>query len=210
MPGWLYQALMDAGFRRSGDVFYQNACPGCRACEALRVPVDGFRPGKSQRRLRRRNADLALAFGRPTLTDEKHDLYVRYLAARHDGKMSADRQELEDFLYRSPTDTLEVCYRDPTGRLLGAGLCDLTPVALSSVYFFFDPDEVRRGLGIFSALVEIDLAGRLGLAWYYPGFWVRSCPKMAYKTAFRPCELLGTDGQWRPFEARDGTGDPAA
>lgn len=199
MPGWLYQTLMDAGFRRSGDVFYQNVCPGCRSCSALRIPVDGFRPGKSRRRISRRNADLTLSLGRPSLTDEKHALYARYLEARHDGTMSTDREQLEDFLYRSPTETLEVCYRDPEDRLVGVGLCDLTPLALSSVYFYFDPGQGRRSLGIFSASVEIDMARRLGLRWYYPGFWVEGCPKMEYKAQLGSCELLRTDGHWRPF-----------
>ncbi|MBI5018288.1 MAG: arginyltransferase [Deltaproteobacteria bacterium] len=201
MPGGLYQALMDAGFRRSGDVFYQNVCPGCRACAALRVPCVGFEPRKSQRRVRRRNADLTLTVARPALSDEKHDLYVRYLTARHDGTMSTDREQLQEFLYRSPGETLEVCYRNPTGRLVGVGVCDLTPRALSSVYFYFAPDQARRSLGIFSATVEIDLGRRLGLAWYYPGFWVAGCHKMEYKASLRPSELLGTDGRWRPFDA---------
>lgn len=200
VPGWVHQKLMDAGFRRSGRVFYQNICPGCRTCTPIRVPVHAFEPSRSQRRLRRRNRDLTVSFGPPTLTDAKHRLYARYLAARHDGGMSGDREELEKFLYRSPTETLEVVYRDPAGRLAGVGICDFTPTALSSVYFYFEPEMGRRGLGTFSSLVEIDVAKGLGLSWYYPGFWVRGCPKMDYKSRFRPCELLRTDGVWRPFD----------
>jgi arginine-tRNA-protein transferase len=192
---------MDSGFRRSGDVFYQMACPGCRACTPLRVPVAAFRPSKSQRRVLRRNLDLEVTFGKPVFSREKSALYGRYVDARHDGRMPGGAEELEETLYHSPTDTLEVCYRDPGGALVGAGLCDLTPLALSSVYFYFDPALKHRGLGTFSSLVEIDLARSLGLAYYYLGFWIEGCPKMQYKERFRPCELLCTDGRWRPFEA---------
>jgi len=200
LPGWAYQTLMDSGFRRSGRIFYQMACPGCRACVPIRVPVEPFRPSRSQRRCWLRNQDLVLTSGPPELTEEKADLYARYLGARHDRQMAGDPEELEDFLYRSPTETLEVCYRDPKGHLVGAGICDRTPDALSTVYFFFEPHLGKRGLGIFSSLVEIQIARSLGLAHYYLGYWVRECPKMAYKDGFRPCELLGTDAVWRPFD----------
>lgn len=201
VPGWAYQLLMDAGFRRSGRVFYQPICPGCRACVAVRVPVAGFLVSKGQRRVEARNGDLRLELGPPVLTDEKHALYRAYLEARHDGQMGVERGEFEDFLYRSPTDTVEVCYRAGDGRLLAVGICDRTPLALSSVYFYFDPEENRRSLGIFGMLAEVRLACSLRLPYYYPGFWVEGCPKMAYKARLRPLEFLGTDGTWRAFPA---------
>lgn len=211
VPGWAYQELMDAGFRRSGRVFYQMACPGCRACVPIRVPVGTFRPSRSQRRISRRNGDLAVSVGAPRLTAEKAGLYARYLAARHDRQMAGDVPELEDFLYRSPTETVEVCLRNPEGRLVGVGICDRTPLALSSVYFYFDPELPRSSLGIFGSLVELRVAGALGLRYYYLGYWVGGCAKMEYKAVFRPCELLGTDGLWRPFEeALEGDGEREA
>jgi arginine-tRNA-protein transferase len=149
----------------------------------------------------RRNRDLQLTFAGPELTGEKADLYARYVAARHDRQMTGELEELEDFLYRSPTDTLEVSYREPEGRLVGVGVCDRTPEALSTVYFYFDPELRRRSLGIFSSLVEIRVARSLGLSHYYLGYWVEDCPKMAYKAGFRPSELLCPDALWRPFEA---------
>ncbi|MBE0616936.1 MAG: arginyltransferase, partial [Proteobacteria bacterium] len=197
VPGWAYQALMDAGFRRSGHIFYQMVCAGCRACVPIRVPVGPFQLSRSQRRVWRRNRDLKLTLGPPQLTAEKAELYARYLAARHDRQMSGEYGELEEFLYGSPTETQEMCYREPDGRLVGVGICDRTPEALSTVYFFFDPDHGRRGLGIFSSLVEIRVARSLGLSYYYLGYWVPGCPKMEYKSGFQPCQLLATDAVWR-------------
>lgn len=203
MPASAYQLLMDAGFRRSGRIFYQPVCPGCRECRAVRVPVARFCPGKSLRRVERRNLDLDFRIGEPELTQEKARLYARYLAARHDGTMSGSPEELGEFLYRSPTESVEFCYRDPSGRLLAVGLCDVTPLALSSVYFYFAPEEARRSLGTFGSLAEILTARSWGLAFYYPGFWVADSPKMAYKSRLRPFEVLGTDGQWREGDGAD-------
>lgn len=197
MPAPLYQSLLEAGFRRSGTTFYQMVCPGCRACVVLRLPVERFVPTRSQRRTLRRNADLRLSLGAPALTAEKVELYGRYLAARHDGQMSGGSDELEDFLYRCPTDCLEMCYREPDGRLVGVGICDVTPRALSSVYFYFSPEAGARSLGFYSMMTEIGAARALGRSHYYPGFWVAGCPKMAYKNRLSPAEVLGTDGGWR-------------
>lgn len=196
----MYHALMDQGFRRSGRIIYQPVCQGCNACVQLRVPAGGFSPGKSQRRCHRRNADLSVHVGRPQLTDEKRDLYLRYQQARHAGDPTDTlnaADSLREFLYESPVNTLEFTYRFPGGELAGAGICDLCRQSLSSVYFYFDPSASHRSLGVFSALTEIAFAHRQGVPFYYLGFWVAGCPKMAYKTAYHPYELLGDDGAWR-------------
>ena len=199
LPAGLYHRFMDAGFRRSGKVLYQPACRGCRECRPIRVPVATFQPSKSQRRCRRRNDDLALSLADPAATDEKFDLYMRYVAGRF-GKAADDekRETFESFLYDSPVDTVEFTYRDPAGRLLAVGICDVCRQSLSSVYFYYDPAAARRGLGTFGAVREIEAAAAMGIPHYYLGYWVPGCDTMHYKADFRPYELLGTDGVWRP------------
>lgn len=197
-PPDLYHRFMDANFRRSGRIFYQPICPGCRLCMQIRVPVDRFTPDKSQRRCRRRNADLALSIDKPRATTEKFDLYRRYIAHRHAGPMSADsRSDFESFLYDSPVESIEMCYRAPDGRLLAVGLCDLCPQSLSSVYFYFDPAESCRSLGTYGVLREIQTAQDLSIPHYYLGYWISGCRTMQYKASFRPCQVLHPDGLWR-------------
>ncbi len=198
----VYHAFMDAGFRRSGRMVYQPACDGCRRCVPIRVPVDRFRPDKTQRRCQRRNADLAVAVGPPALTDEKFDLYQRYVRQWHDKPDAGDddgadaRASLASFLYASPVQTLEFTYRDPAGRLLAVGIADVCRRSFSSVYFYFDPDARDRSPGTFGALHEIAWAAAAGIPHYYLGYWVNGCRKMEYKTNFRPFELLGPGGRW--------------
>ena len=200
IPGDLYHRFMDAGFRRSGKLLYQPACHGCRACQPIRVVVESFRPSKSQRRCVRRNGDLAITVAEPVATDEKHDLYLRYLAGRfgREGPDEEGREAFERFLYESPVETLEFAYRDAAGRLLAVGICDVCPRSLSSVYFYHEPAESRRGLGTFGALREIETAAALGIPYYYLGYWVSGCGAMEYKADFRPNEVLDPDGVWRP------------
>lgn len=191
-----YQRLMDLGFRRSGHIVYRPVCQGCQACQPLRVLVEEFKPSKSQRRVLKRNADVVLELGEPSLTPEKLSLYQRYLEFQHPGtRQDAGLETLRDWLYSSCTATLEACYRDRSGRLVGATILDLCPRALSSVYHFFEPQEAKRSLGVYSVLAEIEFCRAKGLPWYYLGFWVRGCPKMEYKSDYAPFELM-VGGRW--------------
>lgn len=194
----VYHQFMDAGFRRSGRMLYQPVCAGCRDCRQIRVPTVSFQPTKSQRRCWRRNADLHVGVARPRPTRDKYDLYRRYLAGRHDGKQEDSRAAFEAFLYESPTLTVEFEYRLPgDGKLVAVGICDESARSLSSVYFYFDPVESRRGLGTFGVMREIGYAREQGIPYYYLGYWVRGSATMGYKANFGPGELLDGDGAFR-------------
>jgi len=158
---------------------------------------------------------LTVSIGVPEPTAEKFELYGRYTTQWHGKSPGEEGQDLEgrwetfeSFLYDSPVDTLEFCYRDPTGRLLAVGICDVCPQSLSSVYFYFDPADARRGLGTFGAVYEIEFARAKGMPHYYLGYWVAGCAAMQYKSTFRPCEILDTDGEWRMLD--DAKSGPAA
>ena len=198
IDGDTYRAFMDVGFRRSGRMLYQNVCEGCQACVPLRVDIRAFAPSASQRRCARRNTDLTVVTDRPALSDEKFDLYARYVRLWHGRDSDADYESLETFLYDSPTKTIEFSYRDAADRLLAVGICDVSAASLSSVYFYFDPAEAQRGLGTFGALYEIDFCRKRQIPYYYLGFWVKDCAAMTYKANFRPNELLDETGTWRP------------
>lgn len=192
----LYHELMDLGFRRSGMLFYRPRCPACQACIQQRVPVATFAPSRSQRRVLRHNADVTVSVGPPMADDEAYDLYARYQRDVHAERGPQPRDEWERWLMVSPIDTLAMQYR-VAGRLVGLGIVDLTPQALSSVYFVYEPGEAGRGLGTFSALCEIEECRRRGLSYWYIGLYVAGCRKMEYKLQFRPHELLDQGGAWR-------------
>jgi arginine-tRNA-protein transferase len=200
MDGEVYHAFMNAGFRRSGKLIYQPICTGCRACMPVRVAIDRFHASKSQRRCARRNQDLLVSAGNPRPTDEKFELYRRYVTQWH-GNSVDTRETFEEFLYNSPVQTLEFTYRSLAGELLAVGICDVCRISLSSVYFYFAPESADKGLGTFGGLYEIEVARKLGIRYYYLGYWVSGCRSMQYKTTFAPCELLHADGVWRPGSA---------
>jgi len=200
--GRMYQSLMDAGYRRTGQWFYRPDCAGCCECTPIRVPVDRFAPSRSQRRLLRRNADVQLQIGPPSADDEHFQLYCAYQTARHGDDAPCDRSEFVESFCQSPIESIEISYR-LDAALIGVGIVDVCAASLSSVYFYFDPAHSSRSLGTWSGLCEIEECRRRGLPYWYLGFHVRGCAKMEYKSRFRPYELLGADGRWRePSEAR--------
>lgn len=195
--GGLYESLMSRGFRRSGGILYRPRCRGCDACRPLRVLTDRFEWTRSLRRVWRKNADVTVETGDPESDAEKHELYRRYLDSQHDEAMSRSLDCFNAFLCESPADTVEFRYRIGR-RLIGISVLDRCPGGLSSVYMYFDPKDAPRSPGTFSALWEIDFCRREGMPYYYLGYFVEQSRKMAYKARFRPCEILATDGEWRP------------
>lgn len=202
LPAETYRGLMDAGFRRSGKVVYQPICRGCRACLPIRVLADQFALSKSQRRCWRRNEDLRISVREPRATEENFALYGRYLQGWHGSAEAPDWEDFVSFLYESPVPSVELSYRDGSGRLLAAGICDVGEDWLSSVYCYFDPAESQRGLGTYGALQELALCRKLDMPYYYLGFWVKDSRTMHYKAAFSPNEVLYPDGEWRGEEPR--------
>lgn len=194
----LHESLLNQGFRRMGRYMYRPICTDCSECRPLRVDVRRFRASRSQRRAMRRNRDLTLTIVEPRYDEEQRELLERYLAARHEGPMVAEETSMRTFMFDSPGGTRCLHFREE-GRLIGCGILDSTPNVGSSLYFYFDPEEARRSLGIFSMLVEIELIRSEGARWYHPGYYVAGCRAMSYKARLQPCEILGDDGTWRPF-----------
>lgn len=198
LDGGTYERLMALGFRRSGRVLYRPACRGCRECRQLRVPVDQFVPTRSMRRVWRRNLDVRGRVGELVPTEEKYLLFERYLDAQHDDTMARTYESFHEFLYDSPTLTREFSYYLGE-RLVGVSILDVCPTGLSSVYMYFDPYYASRSLGTLSVLWEIEYCRREGLAYYYLGFFVAGGKKMAYKSRFRPNEVLAGADYWLTF-----------
>ncbi len=191
--------LLSQGFRRMGNVVYTPRCQGCAACISLRIPVRGFAPTKSQRRVLRRNQDVQLDIGEPRLTVDRLELYRRFLASRYPEKSPPTPADYTSFFVTQLGFTREFRYV-VDGRLIGVGTIDVTPKATSSVYFYFDPEESWRSLGVFSVLREIEFCQSTGRDHVYLGYYIEACRAMRYKAQYRPHEQLLPDGTWKIFE----------
>ncbi|MBX7149178.1 arginyltransferase [bacterium] len=190
LPPGVYHCLMDLGFRRSGDIFYKPVCSACTACRPIRIPVDQFTPDRTQSRIFKKNRDIDVQLVPPNPTHQKYELYKKYIVSRHSEKpMSADYDDFVAFLYGSPIETRELeMWLD--GKLIGVGILDLEPEAVSAVYFYYDLEYEKRSLGTYNILWGIEYTRRNRVPYYYMGYYVEECRKMNYKTRFEPYEIL--------------------
>ncbi|HEV7370959.1 arginyltransferase [Arenibaculum sp.] len=199
--------LSRAGFRRSHDIVYRPVCPDCSACVPVRIPVDGFVPSRSLRRVLRMNGDLWVSEVPAVATHEQYRLFTTYQYSRH-GDSDMARMTAGDYSAmidegRAGTTMFEM--RDYRQRLVGAVLTDRLTDGLSAVYSFFDPSLAERSLGSFMILSLVERARASGLGYVYLGYWIRDSRKMAYKARFRPLETLGSKG-WQRLPDEPGTG----
>src|SRR5947208_14071988 len=105
----------------------------------------------------------------------------------------------------TPVETFVAEFRDADTRLISACLTDKLGDGLSAVYSFFAPGLEKRSLGSHAILWLIERARTLGLPYVYLGYWVPESRKMAYKSRFRPAEVLA-GGAWRMRTDADATG----
>jgi len=204
-----YEDLMNRGYRKFGMTIFTPVCEQCQACRPIRVPVDRFRPDRSQRRAWKRNQHLSVRFGSPKADDAHLELYNRYHQSQTRRKgwppHQSDADEYALSFGQSTVPSIEISVWEG-GTLRGVVLTDVTPNVVSAVYHYHEPCLAAYSLGTFCVLQTFELARRLKRAWVYLGYYVAGCPSMVYKARFRPCQIMDAAGVWReegePIDAR--------
>lgn len=197
MTNKLYGRLVQVGFRRSGERVYLPNCQNCNACVPIRLKVRDFMPRRKQKRALGLNSDLIMKERPAEMTAQPLELYKKYIACKHrEGNMyPASADQFESFLMSSWGDTSFLEFYLPNekgeaGKLLAVAVTDKIDNALLAVYTFFDPSYMKRSLGVFCILKQIEKAQREKLDYLYLGYWVSQSRKMRYKAEYRPHQLL--------------------
>ena len=200
----LNSVLSHAGFRRSHDIIYRPACPGCSACVPVRIPVQTFAPQGSLARILRRGAALQQNAVPASPSKEQYDLFIAYEAQRH-AESDMARMTYEDYcamLTEGDAQTQALELRTPDGQLTGVMLADPLADGWSAVYSFYDPSATRYSLGTLLIMRLVEHARSHNSPYVYLGYWVGQSRKMSYKSRFAPLEKLTAHG-WAPFLASE-------
>jgi leucyl-tRNA---protein transferase len=189
--------MLVRGWRRFGPFYFRPKCSPCTECVPIRVPTATFRPSQSQKRAQKACASLRVELGTPRVDDERLALYHAWHGFREDERgwdpspLDAETYALE-FAFPHPA-ARELTFHDDSGpspKLVGVGLCDVTPRAMSAIYFYYDPAYAKRSLGVANILTQIAYARAVGIPHVYLGFRVAPCESMRYKARYLPHELL--------------------
>jgi arginine-tRNA-protein transferase len=188
-------AFLARGYRRNGNCIYNMHCPECSRCVPIRLRPERFRLNRNQRRVWRKNQDVAVEIAPLTMSRENIILLQRFLSTRFPAGRSGAESYYSGFFITSIARCLEVRYRRADGELLGVAIVDAASTWLNAVYFFFDPEQGWRSPGTLNILTlnRICQSQKIGLL--YLGYWIDGHAGMGYKTHFRPHELL-IDGAW--------------
>lgn len=194
-----YSYLSQLGFRRSGKFIYRPDCMNCQACIPIRIDVNAFTMSKSQQRIYNKNKDLAIVACDNIDTEQHYRLYANYIQQRHhDGDMYPPSIEQYTGFLNNPFGNTRFFNIELQQRLIAVAVVDVLDDGFSAVYTFYDPDEDKRSLGTFAVLWQLHYAKQCNMDYLYLGYWIKSSQKMAYKSRFKPAEIL-MNKQWRPL-----------
>lgn len=189
------ERFLAAGYRRNGNSLYNMRCPDCKLCVPIRLRPSRFQPNRNQRRIWKRNQDVAIEIGPLTMSREKLSLLQSFLTTRFPQGRSSAESYYTGFFITSISRCFEVRYRLGE-QLLGVAIVDGAPTWLNAVYFFFDSQQGRRSPGTLNILTLAHICKTHNIDCLYLGYWIDGLSGMSYKNAFRPHELL-INGIWR-------------
>lgn len=202
LTGEELEELFALGYRSFGAYTFRPQCTSCHRCLPLRVPTSSFTPSSSQKRVLKKCAHVELTVAPPQFTEEKFLLYKDHLN-RFPSSQTPCPEEFRSSFYTPSPFAKEFSYFIQ-GSLAAVGIVLESPRALSSVYFFYASRFSSLSLGTFSVLKELDYGTMHQKTHLYLGYWIKENRFMRYKSAFRPCEALRSEGKWVPFRNKRG------
>jgi leucyl-tRNA---protein transferase len=199
-----WELMLAFGWRHNGDMVFRTTHDYNEYGETthvipLRYQTYDFAMTKSQRKIWRQNLDLSYRVIPIGITQTIVDLFEAH-KTRFKYRVPESIWEFVHPEMPFPTFQMEV-YKGK--QLIAVTFIDITPNAISSTYAAFDPNEAKRSLGIFTMVLEIQVARLLKRPLHYPGYAHRETSMMDYKKRFPAAEYLDwATMTWLPFEVK--------
>lgn len=212
VPPETMDELWSKGWRHFGQDFFRYSVgivdDGLRQVIPLRIRLDQHRPTKSQRRNLRRNADLICTIRPFEISADAVELFDRHRKRFTENVPSS----LLDFLppsgNLSPCEIMELRV-ERENALLAMSYFSLGRSSTSGIYAMFEPAELRRGLGIFTLLKELEYAKESKRDLYYLGYSYDGRSFYDYKKQFSGTEAFDWSKGWYKFRSDvEGDRDP--
>ncbi len=193
-----YSSLIQLGFRRSGKFIYRPHCEKCNACIPVRLPVEIFKPSRSQARAFKKHEALSVSILPLEYHERHYQLYIDYQAARHDSTESDTTDQYRNFLVQSNIESILIEFKQGD-TLKMVSVVDIVQDGISAVYTFYDTTDKSCSYGTFNVLWLAQWCHSLQLPYLYLGYWIKESQKMAYKQNFQPQQALINE-EWQLLE----------
>lgn len=167
----------------------------------IRVPLDNYKFPKSLQKNHKNNSKkFRFEIHEVQLNSEKEQLYHAHKHRFEGAVLPTLELSLFGFegLESNPFHTQELCVYDGM-RLVAVSYFDIGHKSVASIMGLFDHDYHKDSLGMFTMLVEIDLAMRLGKQFYYPGYILHQNPSFDYKLRLGNIQYHDGKNYWLPF-----------
>ncbi len=191
---YFYKGLLERGYRRFGEYFFVPQCKGCTECITIRYLVDEFEISQNIKRVMKKNIDTNFQIKKPSVSDDKVNLYMNYHHKMTDKKgwsintIDSSRY-VSSFVAGSEVFGYEMCMYI-NHKMIAVSYFDIVLDSMSANYFFYDHTYAKLSLGVLNLTLLFNLAKKLNLKYLYPGFWIKDHASMGYKERYKPFEAL--------------------
>jgi leucyl-tRNA---protein transferase len=204
LPPQVFDLYLERGWRMLGHQIIRHniSVYEGRMCHTipLRIRLDGFAMSKSQRKLLRRNkVHFSMRCREISLNAEKELLFQRHTTRFRDLN-NYEPYRLDNFLscyaHYLPVPGYEIELYDGS-RLVACSYFHVGANAISGTYCFFEPDYHKDSLGVYTLLLELEIAQRLGKVYYYHGYCYDIPSQFDYKLNYNNLEAMNWEsGAW--------------
>lgn len=195
-----YDDLLARGWFRGNGIVYRSevVCIDSQVygIRNIRFPVFAFSMRRSHRKLfAKNNSRFTLRIGTPRCDKRREELY-RGLVPRFKAFVHSSLADvLLSPLSGAEFDAMEIAVYDGE-ELIAVSYVDVGERSMASILCLYDQRYNRDSLGMYTMLAEIDLAKKLGIDYYYPGYVLDQPSAFDYKLALGPCQWLDTGAAW--------------
>jgi arginine-tRNA-protein transferase len=199
-----FDKLMAQGFFRNGQSMFKTQLmlmhTELYTSIGIRLDLTKHEFSKSLRKLLKKNAQRFEVKVRPVeFSSEKQELWEQH---QHRFVGASTHSLYNHFCYEGYNnfDSWEVSVYDGS-KLIAASFFDLGQNSMASILGLFDQQYTKESLGIYTMLVEISLAQKLSLRYYYPGYVLDQPSLFDYKLRLGNFERYNWHtGRWRAYD----------
>jgi len=176
----------------------------------LRLPLNGYRPSKSLRKIKRKVENkFTVKISKAIFNTEKEILFEKYKLNFKGDLYSSLRMYMLDNEYYNIYNTMECCVYDED-KLVAFSYFDIGNKTMASILAAYDHDYADYSLGLYTMIEELNYAVDIGLAYYYPGYFVPHYKRFDYKCRIGDTEYYDYfQKSWHPTSTFDDTKDLA-